>query len=131
MQYKLIIPGTLPSLNDYLKAERVTIRHQGSFTTKGNIMKQEWQGYIIHYIRQQLKGLHIEKQIDLHYLFMEPNRKRDKDNISGFAHKVIQDSLVESDTINNDGWKNIGDTYDKCDVDVENPRIEVVIVEVD
>ena len=30
----------------------------------------------------------------LTYLFVEPNRKRDKDNVAGFAHKVVQDGMV-------------------------------------
>lgn len=131
MQYKLIIPGTLPNLNDYLKAERQTFRAGGKFTTRGNEMKQNSQMLIISYIRKQLKGVHITKPVRLNYLFVEGSQKRDLDNICAFGHKVIQDSLVKAGILDNDGWKNIKGFTDDFDVDKKDPRIEVVIVEVD
>lgn len=130
MQYKLIIPGTLPNLNDYLKAERQTFRKNGSFTTKGNEMKHDTQEYIIWHIRKQLKGVHIDKPVRLQYMIFEPNQKRDLDNVSAFIHKTVQDSLVLAGVLDNDGWKNIKGFTDDFDVSKENPRIEVVIVEV-
>ena len=131
MTYKLIIEGTLPNLNDYLKAERQTFRKGRSFTTKGNELKKDTQERIIWQIRQQLKGVHITKPIILKYDFYEPNKKRDLDNISAFAHKTVQDSLVLAGVIENDGWKNITGYVDQFYCDREKPRIEVTIVEVD
>lgn len=130
MTYKLIIPGTMPNLNDYLQGERIAIRKNNKFTTKGNELKQEWQYKVITYVRKQLPSLNIIKPIRLSYRYYEPNRKRDLDNISAFAHKVIQDALVESQVIKNDGWKNIIGFTDEFFVDKENPRIEVTIEEV-
>jgi len=131
MQYKLTIPGTLPNLNDYLKAERQTIRAGGKFTTRGNELKQTSQDYIIYYIRQQLRGVHITKPVRLNYTIFEPNHKRDLDNVSAFIHKTVQDSLVLVGILDNDGWKNIKGFTDDFAVDKGSPRIEVVIVEVD
>lgn len=131
MQYKLIIDGTFADLNDYIKAERITMRQNGKIVnTKGNILKKESQEYIIWYIRKQLKGLTISKLVFLDYMYYEPNTKRDKDNVSGFFHKVFQDSLVLAGTLSNDGWKNIKGFKDDFDVDKNRPRIEVTIVEV-
>ena len=130
MQYKLIIPGTLPNLNDYLKAERQTFRSNGSFTTKGNEMKHNTQDLIIWQIRKQLKGVHIEKPVRLEYHFYEPNQKRDLDNVSAMVHKCLQDSLVLSGVLDNDGWKNIKGFTDDFDVDKSKPRIEIIIQEV-
>lgn len=130
MTYKLIIPGTMPNLNDYLQGERIAIRKNGKFTTKGNALKQEWQYKVITCIRAQLQSLNIKEPIRLVYRYYEPNRKRDLDNISAFAHKVIQDALVKSQVINNDGWKEIIGFSDEFFIDKENPRIEVTIVEV-
>ena len=62
---------------------------------------------------------------------MKKNRKRDLDNISAFAHKVIQDGLVQCGLLANDGWKNIVGYSDDFYVDKDNPRIEVTIREVD
>lgn len=130
MEHKLIIDGTLPNLNDYLKAERQTFRKGGNFTTKGNELKQNTQDLIIWRIRQQLRGLHINNPVLLKYDFFEPNKKRDLDNISAFAHKVVQDSLVLAGVLHNDGWKEITGFIDQFYLDKENPRIEVTIVEV-
>jgi Holliday junction resolvase RusA-like endonuclease len=130
MEHRLIISGTLPNLNDYLKAERLTIRKGGQFTTKGNELKQTNQDLVIWQIRKQLKGLHINNPIILKYDFYEPNKKRDLDNIAAFAHKIIQDALVKAGTINNDGWKEILGFMDQFYCDKDNPRIEVTIVEV-
>jgi Holliday junction resolvase RusA-like endonuclease len=129
LQYTLTIDGTLPNLNDYLAAERQTIRRGGRFTTKGNDLKQTNQEYVIYHIRQQLKAIHITSPVYLKYCFYEPNRKRDKDNISAFAHKVIQDALVKAGVLDNDGWANITGFCDAFNVDKIKPRIEVIIVE--
>lgn len=130
MTYKLIIDGTLPNLNDYLKAERQTFRKGGSFSTKGNELKKDTQELIIWSIRQQLRGVHITKPIILKYDFYEPNKKRDLDNISAFAHKTVQDSLVLAGIIDNDGWKNIIGYVDQFYCDPKKPRIEILLVEV-
>ena len=130
MTYKLMIPGTMPNLNDYLHGERIAIRKNGKFTTRGNAMKQEWQNNVIKLIRAQLKEIKINNPIRLSYCFYETNMKRDLDNISAFAHKIIQDALVKSQVIDNDGWKNIKGFSDEFFIDKDNPRIEVTIEEV-
>ena len=130
MQYKFTIKGTLPNLNDLIAAERQQIRRNGKFTTLGNTLKQDNQELVILNLRSQLKGIHINHPIVIKYCFYEPNRRRDLDNISAFAHKVIQDALVKCEIIENDGWKNITGFTDKFYVDKENPRIEVTLEEV-
>lgn len=131
MQYKFIIDGTLPNLNDYLKAERQRLKCGGKFNTKGNIMKQEAQEKIIWAVRQQLRRLYIDKQIFINYRFYEKHGGRDKDNIAAFAMKVTQDALVKANVIENDGWKEILGFNCTFDVDKENPRIEVTLTEVE
>ena len=127
MKYKFIIKGRLPGLNEYLAAER-------SFSKKnscGNDMKQQNQMLISNAIRLQLKRLHIEKKVHISYAFYEKNEKRDLDNISGVAHKFIQDALVKCNVIDNDGWNNIQGMDDSFFVDSLNPRIEVTIRELE
>lgn len=130
MNYQFTINGTMPNLNDLIQAERQQIRVAGKFTTKGNELKQKYQNIAIFFIRQQLRGMSIEKPIYIKYCFYEPNKKRDLDNISAFAHKIIQDAMVKSGLIANDGWKHIIGFSDEFAVDKENPRIEVELVEV-
>jgi Holliday junction resolvase RusA-like endonuclease len=79
-----------------------------------------------------VKAAHLPASVHpvkLHFRFYEPNRKRDLDNISGFAHKVIQDALVSCGVLGGDGWKYITGYTDEFFVDKQNPRIEVEIEE--
>lgn len=122
MQYKLTIPCTLPGLNEYIKAER-TNKH------KAAAMKRDTEHIISFVIRDQLRGVRLEGPVVMRYTWAEPNRKRDKDNIS-FARKFIQDSLVSMRVLPDDGWKYIDGFTDTFIVDRENPRFEVVIEEI-
>ena len=124
MEYRLTIYGRLPGLNDMIEADRRDRR-------AGNRLKQESQETIRLYILRDLKHLKIEKPVELHYSFYEPNRRRDLDNISGYAHKVTQDALVASGVLKNDGWSNIVGMKDSFFVDARNPRIEVIMREVE
>lgn len=123
MEYLLTIPGTLPNLNDYIAAER-TNRH------KGAKMKADNGNIVAVAIRQCLRGVRIEKPVYMEYTWYEPNKRRDKDNISSFGRKVIQDALVQRGVLQGDGWKYVVGFSDRFDVDKKNPRIEVMIREV-
>lgn len=123
MEYKLIIPGTLPNLNDYIAAER-TNRH------KGAKMKADSGNIVAAAIRQCLRGVRIEKTVYMEYTWYEPNKRRDKDNVSSFGRKVIQDALVQCGVLKDDGWKYVVGFSDSFEVDNKNPRIEVLIKEI-
>ena len=123
MTYKFTIKGKLPCLNEYIKAINSN-RH------KGNKLKQDTEDIIIWIIKPQLRGVHIKRLVLIKYDFYEPNKRRDLDNVSSFAKKVIQDSLVKAEVLQNDGWKNILGSSEQFYCDRENPRIEVTIVEV-
>ena len=131
MEYHFTVPGTLPGLNDYLKAERKFTRRGGSTHSVGNDMKQENQMLICNAIRLKLKRLKIQRPVHISYRFYEPNRRRDLDNIAGVAHKFIQDSLVRCGVLENDGWDQITGFSDAFFVDRHNPRIEITIREVE
>ena len=124
MEYLLTIPGTLNNLNDYISAER-TNRH------KGAKMKANNGDIVAIAIRQCMRGVKIEKPVFMEYLWVEPNKRRDKDNISSFGRKVIQDALVQCGVLKDDGWEYVVGFSDKFDVDKKNPRIEVLIREAD
>lgn len=124
MEYLLTISGTLNNLNDYISAER-TNRH------KGAKMKASNGDIVAVAISRCMKGVKIEKPVFMEYLWVEPNRRRDLDNISSFGRKVIQDALVDTGVLKDDGWKYVVGFSDKFDVDKKNPRIEVLIREAD
>ena len=122
--YTFIIRGTLAGLNEFICAER-------THRQKGAKLKKDMENVVRYMIRNQLHGFEPRTPVFIHYRFFEPNRKRDKDNISGFAHKVIQDALVKEGILKNDGWDYISGFMDTFDIDKEMPRIEVTIIEPD
>lgn len=122
VSYKLVIPGRLHSLNQYIDSSR---RNQYA----GAKMKRDDQHIVEWHIRSQLRGVHIHKPVWMYYTFYEPNKKRDHDNVSSFARKVCQDALVTCKVLENDGWGCVTGYTDSFDVDKKNPRIEVVIKE--
>ena len=124
MEYLLTIPGQLNNLNDYISAER-TNRY------KGAKMKADNEDIVMLAIRKCLKGVQIHKKVTMEYLWIEKNKRRDLDNVSSFGRKVIQDALVKSGLLDNDGWKQISGFSDAFQVDSKNPRIEVLIREVE
>ena len=128
MSYKIVIPGSLPSLNELLAAERATTRG-GRGHSPGNDMKKAAEMVIISAIRRQCPRARPKPPVFIHYVFFEKNRKRDLDNISAVAHKFIQDSLVKAGILKNDGWAYIRGFDDRFEVDKIRPRIEIVIEE--
>ncbi len=123
MEYLLTIPGTLNNLNDYIAAER-------THRQKGAKMKAFNEDIVIIAIRQCMRDVKIEKPVFMQYTWVEPNKRRDKDNISSFGRKVIQDALVSAGVLKDDGWKYVVGFADRFEVDKDNPRIEVLIREV-
>lgn len=123
MEYLLMIPGRLPGLNDYIAAERAN-RH------KGAKMKAVNGDIAVISIRQCMRGVRIEKPVFMEYTWVEPDKRRDKDNISSFGRKVIQDALVDAGVLKDDGWKYVVGFSDRFEVDKKNPRIEVLIKEI-
>lgn len=112
------IPGKLANLNDYQTACRSS-KHVGAKMKKS---QEEIVKYAI--LAAHLKPM-IEP-IDIRFHWIEPNMKRDKDNIR-FAAKFILDALKEMRIIKNDGWKNICTLSDKFTVNPKNPRIIVTL----
>lgn len=121
MRYMFTIPGKLPGLNEYIDAER---RHR----LKAAQMKARYEKLIQLCIRNDLGLLLITKPVFIDYHFYEPNRRRDKSNISGYARKMIEDALVKCRVLENDGWRNIAGYQDRFDVDKNRPRIEITIM---
>lgn len=123
MEYLLTIPGKLCGLNEYIAAER-------AHRQKGAKMKAYNGDMVAAAIRKCMGRVSIERPVFMEYLWVEPNRRRDLDNISSFGRKVIQDALVGSGVLKNDGWKHVVGFSDRFEVDADNPHIEVLIREV-
>ena len=119
---KFTIRGRLPGLNEYIDAER-------SSRYKGAEMKKKYETVVMHAARS-LGKWRPEGSVFMVYNWYEKDRRRDKDNVSGFGRKVIQDALVKAKMLKNDGWKDIDGFSDKWYVDPKNPRVVVEILEV-
>ena len=124
MKYLLIIHGRLDNLNDYIGACR-----KNAYV--GARVKVKNEAIVLSEISQQLRGLKINNPVVVNYSWYEVNKRRDLDNISSFGRKVIQDALVKSGVLNNDGWRDIVGFSDRFFEDKENPRIIVEIEEVE
>lgn len=118
---KLVILGTLPGCNEYINAQRRDRQ-------LGARLKRETEERILWAIQQQLRGMRFDVPVVMHYLWVEKNRKRDKDNIA-FARKFVQDALVKAGVLRNDGWGEIVGFSDAFAVDGKRARVEVDILE--
>ena len=121
-KYQLTIPGRLPGLNEYTDATR---KHR----QKGADMKAEYQDMVIWLIRQQMRTVKIDKPVYLIFNWYEKDRRRDRDNVSSFGRKVIQDALVASGVLADDGWDEVSGYLDRFAVDAKHPRIVVQFIE--
>lgn len=119
MIQRFTIHDRLPGMNEYTAQQRNN-KYGGAY------MKKYAQKSVEAEIRAA-KLKHIERPVYIQYTFYEPNKRRDKDNIAGFAHKVIQDALVACRVLDDDGWNNISGFSDDFHVDKKEPRIEVTL----
>lgn len=119
---KLTILGRLPGLNEYIAAER---QHR----QKAAKLKRDTEERVLWCAKVSLRGWKAKGPIIMHYTWYEPDRRRDKDNISAYGRKVIQDALVKGGYLKNDGWSDIEGFTDAFSVDRKRPRVEVVIEE--
>jgi hypothetical protein len=118
----LTISGRLPGLNEYTDTCRTNPR-------AGARMKRGAQEFVMWYIMAQLRKRKFTKPVFLLFTFYEQDRRRDHDNVSSFARKVIQDALVQCGTLQDDGWDHVTGYLDRFCVDKENPRIVVEFIE--
>lgn len=116
------IPGRLAGMNEYTEAQRAN-------AYKGGAMKKRDTERIAWIIRSQLRGYKAKPPVIVHFRWLEPNRRRDVDNICGYGHKVILDAIVRAGLLRNDSQAYVVGLTDSFGVDAKNPRIVVEIEE--
>lgn len=122
MTRTFVIQGRLCGLNEYINTCRAN-------KYRGNNLKYFTEKSIQISIASQLKGWRTDKKILLNVLWVEPNNKRDRDNVS-FAKKFILDAMVHCGTIPDDNPKYVVGFTDNFAIDPKNPKIEVSIEEI-
>lgn len=95
---RIEIPMRLPGLNEIIEANRKN-KH------KGAQQKKKVERDIAWYINQQATHK-VTKPFVLKITWVEPNRKRDPDNLVS-AKKFILDALQNCGVIEGDGWKDV------------------------
>lgn len=113
-----VIPGRLDGLNAYIGACRKN-PHAGA------AMKRKNQKRVLKAIAEW-DVQPIETPVKVSVVWIEPNMRRDKDNIRS-AIKYILDGMVEAGIIPGDGWKHVSDISDAYVVDRHNPRVVVEV----
>jgi len=95
-----------------------------------NNKKQEVEEMIAYTALNQVKDRPIKSPVAIEYHWVEPNKRRDLDNIA-FAKKFINDALVKIGILKGDGWRDIVALKDTFAFESRNPRVEILIREVE
>lgn len=117
-----VFAGRLPGLNEYLAA-------CGKNPKAGGRMKRAAVEELSWEIRTQVGAWRARAPIVAHFVFYEPDRRRDKDNIVSFFAKCFFDALQSCGVIENDGWDGVANFTHDFHVDRKRPRVEVYLEE--
>lgn len=105
MKATFTIQGRLPGLNELINKAR---------TNKYAAAKQkaDVDGQIVLCIKSQIPHFKTDKPVDIVFTWIEPNKRRDKDNICS-AKKFICDALQKAGTLQGDGWQHVRGFQDR------------------
>lgn len=123
--HKIIINARLPGLNDFYNLAK---GRKGMYMA--NNKKQEVEEMIAYTALNQVKDRPIKSPVAIEYHWVEPNKRRDLDNIA-FAKKFINDALVKIGILEGDGWRDIKALKDTFAFESRNPRVEILIRELE
>lgn len=117
MSQTFVIPGRFVSLNEFYRMgpqqqARVKGEHDGRVAEAARVAK----------VRP------CKRRVRYHCHWVEPNRRRDLDNVA-FAKKFVQDGLVKAGVLRNDTHHEIAGFSDSFSYDPKNPRIIVTLEE--
>lgn len=113
------IPGTMPQLNDYIRAERAT-----RFAAAR--IKRDAHAKVFAALAPQVTLPRFDEPVDVVFTWHRPDRRTDKDNVA-FAKKFILDALQKAGVIENDKWAMCTPYDGGFFIDKENPRTVVEI----
>ena len=123
MKTKIWIKGRMPGLNDLIAAAK---SGRGKFNAYGRT-KDQWTAYIKRIVLEC--GLNPMPGAKVSFRCVEPNRRRDQDNVIAGARKLCLDGMVKAGIIPGDGWRHVELGQDCFDVDKFSPGVEIIIEE--
>ena len=115
---QLIIPHELPALNRVIDESK---KHWSKYSR----LKREYTQMVAVLARRQLR-LILSDSVHLSFVWYCRDRRKDPDNVCS-AKKFIIDGLVSAGILQDDGWKQVVGFSDDFEIDVVNPRTEVII----
>lgn len=118
MRARMVIPGRMPGLNDYVRAER------SNRFAASKMKKQQTERAGIAAVEQRMPS--FSSRVEITFTWVEENRRRDMDNVA-FAKKFILDGLVRAGVIHDDTPRYISSLTDRFAYDSRHPRIEVEV----
>lgn len=132
MQYKVIISNakhTFPikGLNELLGAMYWNPR----LKKFQNEVKAENDKKCRLAIQKYMRGIKIDKPIQCHFYIYAQDKKHDRGNVYTATEKSFLDALQQKKVIANDTFDLVLDSTFHTDLDRCNPRIEVIIEEVE
>jgi Holliday junction resolvase RusA-like endonuclease len=119
--HRFVIKGRLPGLNEMTREARGN-KYESARTKRTCTMLCAAEA-----MRQKIPAM--TRPIILDVMWVEPNQRRDLDNIAA-GIKYILDGLQAANIIANDGWKDVHGIVHRFAVDADNPRIVVELQEV-
>jgi Holliday junction resolvase RusA-like endonuclease len=119
---KFTIPGRLAGLNDLIGATNNN-RYGGN-----TLKREETERCAMWAIASKMAP--ISRAVGLRIVWIEPNRRRDIDNVAAGV-KFILDGLVSAGKLPNDGRKWVKSiSHEFPEPDKKNPRIEVEVAKI-
>lgn len=119
MEAKFTIQGRLPGYNE------LTHGHWASCQRIKNVAMET-----VGWAAEAAKIKPVRGRVKVTIRCYEPNRRRDDDNVTSGASKVILDALQNCGILSGDGQKYVRCIKRPVEVDKANPRVEVEISEV-
>lgn len=120
MTCTFVIPGRLPSLNQYINACKRAWFVGESFKNK--------QLRIIGTCIVAARVPEFTRPVVMTFRWFERDKRRDRDNIRS-AEKYVMDALKRTRRIKNDTQKWVLDSHHEIALDKINPRVEVTLEE--
>lgn len=116
MRCTVTVEGRMPSLNDYISAERAN-RYKAAAMKKRETAR-------VRAAAMQQRAPRFERRVTVRTTFYEPDMRRDADNV-GFARKFVLDGLVAAGVIKDDSRKYVEQCPDRVLTDRARPRVVV------
>lgn len=126
--WKVVLPIRIPVSKKSYFSLNLNIYRNSHYQTlnKAKIVFKEL-------VKEQIDKLPIFRHIHLKYVIYLPNKRRcDISNIGSVVDKFFSDSLVELGHLEDDNYHFLDSiTYEYGGIDIEEPRVEVFIQEIE